>query len=339
MWEHSNNQGSQGFYFNLRNKIFQDVRVRKAIALAFDFEWTNKTLFYSQYKENGSFFENSEFQARGLPVGKEKLILEKLKKSDPEAVPSDVFVVPAGGLSQGLGKSNDLEDMSGPYKSQMTSLLSTPKGTKLNFKDRLKLGMFYLKSAGFSVVDGVMTHADGRKLKFSFLLSSRSMARVVEPYLKNLKKLGVVANIEVKESSVYQRRLQGREFDMIVLSIGQSQSPGNEQIDLWHSDSSEIQYSRNHYGLKNSAVDKLVDKIIYAKSREELVDYTRALDRILYHQHIAVQNWHSESHRVAFWNKYSYPQKFPDYYYPTTLLDFMWLDSAKQKKLAVEKKK
>ena len=308
LWQHENNQGSQGFYFNLRKPFFKDIAVRKAIALAFDFKWTNKALFYGQYKRNNSFFENSPLKATGLPQNKELAVLQELSKENPKAMPEEVFSQSMGSLGQGL-----------------------------NIKKRLKLAMKLLSGAGYKLKNGIM-EKDGKKLEFRFLLSSQMMARVVEPFLKNLKRIGIIGRMDIEESSVYQRRLQNRDFDMIVLTIGQSQSPGNEQIDFWHSGEADKKYSRNHYGLKNAVVDKIINKIIYAKDEQELKLYTHALDRVLYHLHITVHNWHSTSHRIAVWNKFSHPKTFPSYYNPFTYVEYMWSDAPKLKKLESARK-
>ena len=233
----------------------------------------------------------------------------------------------------------DSGNIYGNIKGHLRNELVKPKGSKLSLKTRLKMAVTLLKESGYSVKNGVLVNEKGKKLEFTFLLSSTSMGRVVEPYLKNLKKLGIQAKIEVKESSLYQRRLQAREFDVVVLSIGQSQSPGNEQIDYWHSITAEQKYSRNHAGLKNKAVDELIDKIIYASSREEQILYTHSLDRLLYHLHITVHHWHHTSHRVAYWDKYEKPANLPLYYYPTNLIEFMWIDKEKSNALSEARKK
>ena len=304
-WPHDNNEGSQGFFFNLRKPIFQNPEVRKAISLAFDFEWTNKTLFHGQYTENNSFFENSPMKAVDLPSPKEKEYLVKLSDKFKNQIPTDTFTTPMGGENKNL-----------------------------TFKKRLKIARKILKNSGFKVKNGVLTsEKDNLALKFKFLLRSQSMARVVEPFISNLKKIGIQVTIDMEEPSVYQRKLQNRDFDMVVLRIGQSQSPGNEQLDFWHSSQSEEPYSRNYYGLKNQAVDEVIEEIIRAKSREDLVFYTKILDRILYHSHIAVHNWHNTTHRVAMWNKYGKPKDFPKYYLPFSFLDFLWIDPAKNNAL------
>ena len=291
---HDNNQGSQGFYFNLRNPLFKDREVRKAIAMVYDFEWANKTLFYSQYTRSVSFFENSELKAVDPIPPEEKKLLKELMKKFPKAIPSDLMDKPMGYLGAGLSA-----------------------------RQKLRKAMKILKKAGYKVVDGVMT-GPGGKFEFNFVLrGGGGFERVVEPYMKSLKRIGVKVNTVVKEASVYARMLQNREFDMTVLTVGQSQSPGNEQIYFWGSKQADEPLSRNYYGLKNDAVDYVIEKIIASKSRQELVQYTRALDRILYNLHITVHNWYIGSHRVAYWKRFSRPEKLPKFYSPFTYFQYM----------------
>lgn len=303
-WVHRGNQGSQGFLFNLRKKIFKDIRVRKAIALAFDFDWANKNLFYGQYKANASFFENSPLKATGLPTKEELAILNPLKKD----LSSEVFSKEMGYVGKGL-----------------------------NIKQRLRLANKLLKEAGYKVVNQVAT-GPGGPLAFKFLIRGPGFQRIIEPYAKNLRRLGVKIEIDQKDQSVYVKRLSAREFNMIVSSIGQSQSPGNEQKDYWSSAAADQDHSRNYAGIKNQAVDTLIDKIIYAKTREALVLYTKCLDRVLYHMHILVHNWHADSHRVALWDKFARPKTIPRFYSPRQLLEFMWFDKTKAQKLAEAKR-
>ncbi|MFK7872659.1 MAG: extracellular solute-binding protein [Oligoflexales bacterium] len=298
-WKHENSRGSQAFHWNLRNPLFKDIRVRKALALAFDFEWTNKTLFYGQYKENKSFFENSELAARGQVTLKEKDALQSLAKKFPGFVPEE------------------------SWNSAMGSL-----GNGLNDRQRLRQAHALLKDAGYQIKDGVLTNSQG-PLSFSMLLSSPVMARVIEPWAKNLKRLGVKVEIDIKDRSVYQKKVQERDFDVIVYSLGQSLSPGNEQKSFWHSDAADEKYSRNVMGLKNPAIDEVVHSLIYTTKQEDLIFYTHLLDRILYHSHIAVHNWHIDYERIAIWDKYDWPEVLPPYLSPLLYLDVMW---AKQKK-------
>ena len=302
-WEHHNNQGTQGFLMNLRLPLFQDLRVRQAMALAFDFPWSNKNLFYDLYRPNESFFQNSPLQAKGVPTPEELAVLEPLKAD----LPAEVFTKEMGWLGKGL-----------------------------EIKDRLRLAMQLLKEAGYSVQDGVATGPAG-KLDFKFLTSGPTFNRILEPYFQNLKKLGILVAFEEKEESLYVKRVETRDFAMMSRAIGQSESPGNEQREYWGSKAADVNFSRNYAGVKNKAIDALIDRVIYAKTREELELATRCLDRALYHLHLLVHNWHAPEYKVALWDKFGWPQKLPDYYALNQMIEYMWIDAAKERKLSEAK--
>jgi len=295
----SNNQGVQGFGFNLRRPLFQDARVRKAFSLAFDFAWANKNLFYDQYIESKSFFENSPLKATGRPSPEELAVLEPLKAD----LPNELFTEEMGWLS-----------------------------TETDIRKRLRTAALLLKEAGYQIKDGVAVGPHG-PLRVKFLLQGTSFQRVLEPYVQNLKKIGIEMELETKEDSVYVRRINDRDFDMMVISVGQSQSPGNEQKDQWSSEAADAQGSNNLLGLKNKAIDALVQKVIYARTREELVLMVRCLDRALYHQHLLVHNWYAAAHRIAYWNKIGMPTRLPAYYSLTQFFEYMWTDPEKLKRL------
>lgn len=299
---HSNNEGIQGFAFNLRRPMFQDRRVRKALAVAFDFEWTNKNLFYGQYKASDSYFANSELAARGLPSADELKLLTPFKT----ALPPEVFTEPLKPVGAGLGDA----------------------------RDRLREALRLLREAGWEVRDGAMTEKKtGRPLRFTITLGSPAFQRIVEPYLNNLRRIGVIVDMKVVDDSVYQRMVDGKDFDMIVHRVPQSQSPGNEQRDFWHSESADQQASRNVIGIRNPAVDALVEAIIQAPDRKALVTATHALDRVLWHEYYMVPQWYIDYHRVAYWNKFSRPKTLPLYYNPIAHLMYWWLDPAKTQAL------
>ncbi len=294
-----NNQGVQGFGFNLRRPLFQDPRVRKAFVLAHDFAWANKNLFYDQYTESRSFFENSPLKATGLPTPEELAVLQPFKAD----LPPEVFTQELGWL-----------------------------GAEKDIKKRLRQAALLLKEAGYQIKDGLAVGPHG-PLKVKFLLQGQGFERILEPYAQNLKKIGIEIQLETKEDSVYVRRLNDRDFDMTVINVGQSQSPGNEQKDQWTTQAADANGSYNYTGLKNKVVDSLVEKIIYAKTREELELMTRCLDRVLYHQHILVHNWYSSKHRLAYWDKLGFPKVLPKFYNPLQLIDYLWIDKAKDKQL------
>lgn len=301
-WRHHNNEGGQAFFFNMKNDLLADRVVRQAIAIVFDFSWANKTLFYNQYKVGTSFYENSEFRAEALPKGEELKFIEKLQEKFPSEVPPEITSVSTDYLIK-LGSQ----------------------------RMRLKLARKKLKENGygFNSSKTMVRLRDQKPLQFDFLLTSKTMQRIIEPYAKQLKKIGIGFNIIMEESSVYSNKVQNREYDLVVLGLRQSQSPGNEQISMWHSSQANKEYSRNYSGLSNNAVDYTVDKIVHAHDRDKLVVYTKVLDRLLFHLRIGVPNWYIDYHRVALWNKFSWPSTFPSFYEPSDLIQFMWMDKIK----------
>ncbi len=305
--KHSNNAGMQGFIFNVRLPIFRNREVRHALALALDFEWSNRTLFYGQYTANDSYFANSELAARGLPSPGELKLLEPYRKHLAPAV----FTKPV----QALGKR---------YKS---------------IRARLRAAKRMLGGAGWKVRQGILTEAaTGRKMSFTVTLVSPAFERIVEPYLNNLRKLGVRAKIKVVDDAVYEKLIKGHKYEMVVANFGQSQSPGNEQRNFWHSSAADQDGSRNLIGIKNPAVDALVEAVINAPGRKALVTATRALDRALWHEHFIVPHWYIPSHRVAYWNKLGRPKNPPLYYAPLGYLPYWWMDEAREQGLAAAMK-
>ena len=290
---HHNNAGMQGFVMNTRRPLFADRRVRRALALAFDFAWTNKTLFFGQYTRCTSYFSNSDLAATGLPGGLELDYLTALK----DKIPAEVFSTPMG----------------------------RPDGAGLDLRSRLRLAKKLLAAAGWRVKDGRLQDAAGRPFVFEILLASPSFERVMAPYAANLKRLGITATYRTIDPALYTRRVKDFDFDMVVTVFGQSQSPGNEQRDYWSSASAERKGSRNLAGIKNPAVDALVDRIIYATTQAQLTAACRALDRVLWFNYYVVPNWYVGHHRVAYWNKFARPATLPLYYQPEQALWTWWL--------------
>jgi microcin C transport system substrate-binding protein len=273
----------QGFLFNTRRPIFADARVREALGYAFDFEWTNKNLFYGAYKRTSSYFANSELASAGLPKGAELAILEPFRAQLPDAVFSAEFSVPA---TDGSG----------------------------NNRANLRAAVALLKQAGWTVKNGKrIDPATGKPVHFEILLVSPAFERVVLPFVRNLKRLGIDASVRTVDSSQYQNRLESFDFDMIVASIGQTLSPGNEQRDWWFSSGADVPGSRNLAGIKDPVVDALVEQVIAAPDRETLVNATRALDRVLLWGHYVIPQWHLQSYRVAYWDKFGRPARSPKY--------------------------
>jgi len=291
---HRNNQGMQGFVFNLRNPLFQDSRVRKALGMAFDFEWANTKLFFNEYTRSSSFFSNSDLAATGLPEGMELEYLQPYK----DQLPPEIFTQPLI-----------------PFST------NTPNG----IRDNLRAAKKILIEAGWTVKDGRLVNKEGTPLDFEILLVSPSFERVMAGYVNNLKKLGVKASYRTIDPALYIDRLTRFDFAMTVNVFGQSQSPGNEQRDYWYSETADRQGSRNLIGIKDPIVDKLVDKIIYATTQEELKAACKALDRVLWYGYYVVPNWYVARHRVSYWNKFNRPEILPLYYNPTQALMTWWV--------------
>ncbi len=300
MFPHKNDAGMQGFVFNTRREIFSDPRVRRAIGLAFDFEWTNKTLFFDQYTRCNSYFSNSYLAATGTPQGEELALLEPYRGRLPEAV----FTTPL-----------------------QPPTTVPPNSLRGNLRQAKKI----LQQAGWSIRDGVLKNDKGRSLSFEILLVSPSFERVMAPFVRNLKKLGINATYRTIDSALYGDRVKSFDFDMIVNVYGQSQSPGNEQRDYWSSASAARKGSRNFAGVRNPVVDALVDKIVYAETQHDLTLASHALDRVLWYGYYVVPNWYLAAHRLAYSRKFSYPTTLPLYYNPYQFLYTWWIKPTDQK--------
>jgi microcin C transport system substrate-binding protein len=285
----------QSFAFNLRRAKFQDVRVRRAFNLAFDFEWANQNLFYGQYTRNSSFFQGQELAAAGLPSKEELALLEPLR----DKIPPEVFT----------------EEYKNPVNAGPN-----------DFRTHLRDAARFLKEAGYSVVNNQLQNSAGEPLTVEFLIENEAFKRVILPYIENLKRLGVNAALRQVDSTEGKRREDSFDFDIIVADFSQSGSPGNEQRDFWGSAAAEQPGSRNVIGIKSPAVDALVDKIIFAPNRDALVTACRALDRVLLWSAFVVPNWYAASERIAYWNKFGAPNPMP-----TQTLGFpnvWWFDAA-----------
>ncbi|MFK3789967.1 extracellular solute-binding protein [Pseudomonas piscis] len=277
-----NPTGMQGFVFNTRRPLFQDVRVRHALSLLLDFEWSNKQLFNGAYTRTRSYFENSEMAATGLPGPDELAILEPLRGQIPEQVFTQAFA-PA------------LCDGSGMIRAQQRQAYQL------------------LQEAGWHIVDDKMVDAQGKPVVLEFLLAQTEFERVLLPFKRNLADLGIDLVIRRVDVSQYITRVRSRDFDMIVGSFPQSNSPGNEQREFWMSSSADKPGSRNYIGLKDPAIDRLVESLINADSRASLVAHAKALDRVLQWGYYVIPNWHIKTWRVAYWDHIGHPQVAPKY--------------------------
>ena len=279
--EHHRPSGMQGFAFNTRRKVFSDPLVREALAYGFDFQWANKNLFFDQYTRTDSYFENSDLASSGLPTGRELEILEPYRDQLPDDVFTEEYQPPTTEGQQGL-------------------------------RENLRTALGLLKSAGYIIRDGKMVHGEtGEPLAFEILLFQKSFERVVLPFKNNLGRLGIDVTVRLVDSNQYIQRLREFDFDMITQVFGQSDSPGNEQREYWHSSTVDAKGSRNYMGVSDPVIDELVNMVIQAPNREELVYRVRALDRVLLHHYYVIPHWHLRSDRVAYWNHLQRPAETP----------------------------
>lgn len=292
--------GMQGFVFNLRRPLFQDRRVRQALDLAFDFEWSDRTLAYNAYKRTKSYFQNSELAATGLPSEDELKILEPYRGKIPDEVFTQAYEPP-------------VTDGSGDARANLR------KATAL------------LAEAGWTLKDGKLVDAKGTPFKFEIVDSSPLFERWVAPFIRNLERLGIDAKFRVVDTAQYQNMMDDFDFDMTVHVFPQSLSPGNEQRDFWTSAKADQKGSRNLIGLRNPVVDDLVEKLIHAKDRKELITLCHALDRVLLWGEYVILHWNSGAYRIAYWDKFGQPKITPRYGFDPNSL--WWFDEAKAAKL------
>jgi microcin C transport system substrate-binding protein len=274
-----NSAGMQGFVFNLRRARFDDIHVREALNWAYDFEWTRKNLFYGQYARTGSFFQGSELAAGGTPSEAELALLEPLRAQLPPKTFGPLF-------------ANPVTDSSG------------------NIRGHLRKARALFEKAGWRIKDGKL-QKDGAVFTIEFLLVQPAFERIVAPYIKNLAKLGIDAKMRTIDPTQYQNRVTNYDYDAVVMSFGQSLSPGNEQRDYWSSAAADRPGGRNYIGIKDAAVDALVEKLIFAKTRDDLVTATRALDRVLVSNHYIMPQWHAPHERLAYWKSLKRPARMP----------------------------
>lgn len=272
----------QGFIFNIRRPVFHDKKVRQAISLLFDFEWSNRQLFYNSYKRLSSYFENSEMAANELPTEAELAILEPLRDKVPAEVFEKVFTAPTS-------------DGSGIIREQQRKAYQI------------------LHEAGYSIKNGKMVNKEGNQLKFEFLLAQANLERVILPFRANLAEIGIDMEVRRVDVAQFVNRLRSRDYDMISFAWSQSNSPGNEQRSYWSSASADQPSSMNVIGIKDPAVDILLEQLIKADTRESLVLHARALDRLLQWGYYLVWNYYTDKYRIAYWNKFGQPSIAPQY--------------------------
>ncbi|MDN4986874.1 extracellular solute-binding protein [Bradyrhizobium arachidis] len=272
----------QAFAFNIRRDQFKDARLRRAFNYAFDFEEMNKQLFYGQYKRIGSYFEGTELASSGLPQGQELEILQAVKDKVPPEVFTTAYQNPVGG---------------------------SPETVRANLREAAKL----LKEAGFEVKDHKLVDGTGKPLTVEILVQDPSSERIALFYKPSLERIGISASIRVVDDAQYQNRLRSFDFDMIIDQWGESLSPGNEQREFWGSQAADMPGARNTIGIKNPAVDALIERVIYAKNRGELVAATHALDRVLLWNFYLVPQFTYGFSRYARWDRFSHADPLPKY--------------------------
>lgn len=278
--EHNNPATLQNFAFNLRRQKFSDRRVRKAIDLAFNFEWANAKLFYGQYRRLFSYFSNTGMEAKGLPEGKEREILLKYK----DKLGTEIFDF--------------------PYQPTVNEDINNPR-------KNLKQAVNLLKDAGYDFIDGRMTNLHtGEPLEVEILSNTAngsSFTKVMLPFIENLRKIGIKAVFRNLEVNIFKNRLDNFDFDMAIISFPVSQLPGNEQREYWGSESADIKGSNNIIGIKNPVVDDLIKGLVAAQQKEEYVAYVKALDRVLKSENYLIFQWYSPYDRIAYQDKFGQP--------------------------------
>jgi microcin C transport system substrate-binding protein len=272
----------QGFVLNLRRDQFKDARLRRAFNYAYDFEEMNKQLFYGQYKRINSYFEGTELAAKGLPEGQELEILETVR----DKVPTEVFTT--------------------PYQNPVGG---NPEAVRANLRESMRL----LKEAGYEIRDRKLVDAAGKPFTVEILVQDPSAERIALFYKPSLERIGVTTSIRVVDEAPYENRLRSFDFDIITDVWGESLSPGNEQREFWGSQTADQPGARNTIGIKNPAIDALIDKVIFAKDRTNLVAATKALDRVLLWNFYVVPQFTYGFSRYARWDRFSHAEPLPKY--------------------------
>jgi len=290
--------GTQGFFINTRRDKFKDPRVREALGLVFDFEWTNRNMFYGLYDRTESFFENAPMEAEGAPSDAERVLIESLDVKVPDGVLAPAVMPPK---SDGSGQDRALLRAAGKL----------------------------LDEAGWHVRNGKRVNDKGEQFTVEFLTFEPTFERIIAPYVKNLTLLGIDARIRRVDPAQYQQRLKNFDFDVTTQRYVMRNTPGVELRSYFGSQSADLSGSLNLAGVKDPAVDALIEKVVAAKTREDMTIAARALDRTLRAGHYWVPHWYKGSHTVAYWDKFSRPETKPKY--DRGILDTWWFDEAKAK--------
>lgn len=273
----------QAFVFNMRKPRFADRRVRHALTLAYNFEQQNRTHFFGMNKRFSSYFEKSELSATGVPEGHELEILEEFRDQLPPELFTQPFELP---------------------------VYDSPQDEREYLREAVRL----FNEAGWEIRNGRMVNREtGEQFSVEFLGASPTDEIIVSGIIPNLRRIGINAELRVVDTSQYIQRIQNFDFDAITSRFAQTHSPGNEQRDFWGSEAADMPGSRNLAGIKDPVVDALINKIIYAEDREELVVATKALDRVLLWNYYMIPQYYQPTLRYAYWNKFGIPEKQPEY--------------------------
>jgi microcin C transport system substrate-binding protein len=291
----------QAFAMNIRRDKFKDARVRHALNYAFDFEEMNKQIFFGQYTRIASYFEGTELASRGLPSGRELEILETVRGQVPAEVFTTEYKNPVGG---------------------------SPENVRSNLREAMKL----LKEAGYEVKDRKLVGKDGAPFEIEMLTQDPSFERVLLFFKPSLERLGITVGIRTVDAAQYENRLRSWDFDVVVSSWPESLSPGNEQREFWGSQAAAKAGSRNVVGIADPAIDKLIERVIFTKDRDDLVAATKALDRVLLWHHFVVPQWTYGKIRTARWDRFGHPEEMPKYGM-SAFPDIWWFDKAKADKI------
>ncbi|PBB20833.1 extracellular solute-binding protein [Mesorhizobium sp. WSM4313] len=305
-FESEHAQPMQGFVFNQRRALFQDRRVREALTQPFDFETMNRTLFFGFNTRTSSYFQGTELASSGLPQGKELKILEKYRDKLPPELFTQEFKLP---------------------------VYDSPQAERKHLKRAVDL----LAQAGWQIKGGKMINTkSGEPLKFEILGSNDTDQVISSPYIANLRKIGIDATLRIIDQTQYINRINHFDFDMVTTVLQQSESPGNEQREFWSSKAADAPGSRNLMGIKDPVVDALIDRIVFASDRADLIAATHALDRVLLWNFYVLPQYHRTAVWYAYWNKFGMPDKQPSY--RGADIDSWWIDTAKEKALAAKYK-
>jgi microcin C transport system substrate-binding protein len=296
--------GMQGFAYNLRRPLFKDPRVREALAYGFDFEWSNKNLFYGAYTRTRSYFDNSELAATGVPQGEELKILEKFRGQIPDRVFTTEYDPPK-------------YDGSG------------------NIRDGLRAALKLLKDAGWTFKgEKLVNDETGQPFEFEILLDNPQFERIVLPFATNLERMGITAHVRTVDPAQYQKRMDTFDYDMTVTVFPESLSPGNEQREYWGTAAADEEGSRNLLGIKDKVIDELIEQLIRAPDRPRLIAQTQALDRVLQYGYYVIPHFHLAKFRVALWDKFRRPEISPKY---AVGMETWWIDPTAEQSVEAKK--